>query len=329
MSIFTAARRGLNALTSNDSNLANLISEEKDIEVFYASLKNSVASSSTYFTLWGTNEGEDLKDISSRMDVITKEFGLCFVELEDSQSRFREKLKDIQTLTNGVASLKAKIKACKDRLEKAIKNNKNAESIQAELGGLELHLKDENAIFENEKRIILKEAMIIQYDGIIRFSQKTKVIGEFGNHVAKQIPQINIKSGQDIPLYNAHDVTQQIVEDFEAELYNASKCIFPYTRNYVTPQLLNLDSLSIRQPTTSLKESGNQHDLLWDSKIESTKLGEEQKRPIPPTPIEEQPKLSSGSGWTEFGSTDGHTSLNGSPSSSAHNLPKDISENPW
>ena len=229
MSIFTAARRGLNALTSNDSNLANLISEEKDIEVFYASLKNSVASSSTYFTLWGTNEGEDLKDISSRMDVITKEFGLCFVELEDSQSRFREKLKDIQTLTNGVASLKAKIKACKDRLEKAIKNNKNAESIQAELGGLELHLKDENAIFENEKRIILKEAMIIQYDGIIRFSQKTKVIGEFGNHVAKQIPQINIKSGQDIPLYNAHDVTQQIVEDFEAELYNASKCIFPYT----------------------------------------------------------------------------------------------------
>lgn len=354
MSIFTAARRGLNALTSNDSNLANLLSEEKDTVAALTALKTSYAASSTYLQLWGENESEDLKDISSSFDTILKDYGMAFVELEDSHNKYRERLKDISTMTDSLAAVKAKIKACKDRLEKAIKQNKNAESIQAELGGLELQLQDETAGFENEKRRILKEAMMIHYAGIIRFSQKAMVVGEFGTYLAKQIPQTNVKSGQDIPPFIAQDITRQIVQDFEAELYVASKKELPASHDYHVPIVLNLDKASISSPSqktvptptaaaTSSFSSPHQKDLLWDADFETSNQlaaptlvaeSHNNKRPVPLLPASSSAATANSGGgsvgWTAFGSTDAGVPVsNTSSSSSLHQLPSDFADNPW
>jgi predicted RNase H-like nuclease (RuvC/YqgF family) len=170
---FAGLRRGLLSVSANDPNLANLLAEEKDFITSLSTAKQAILSSSKYMALWGEQESTDLQDITSKYCTnILDSYGMLFAELEDSQTKYREKMKEMKELTDQLYALKGKLKAANDKMAKAVKQNKNAESIQAEIGMLEMQVKDETSDFENRKRRLLQEALQLQYEGLMKFSLK-------------------------------------------------------------------------------------------------------------------------------------------------------------
>ncbi|KAJ3301650.1 hypothetical protein HDV03_000529 [Kappamyces sp. JEL0829] len=320
--------------------MTNLLAEEKDLSAGLSQVKVGVLSSSKYLSLWGESEqGLDLQDITQKSAVIAQAYTMALAEWEDSQHKYREKLKELKELSDQLHSLKAKLKACKDRLEKAVKNNKNSESIQAELGGLELHVQDDSAAFESRKRLILADALRIQSEGLARFTLKAQQIAAFQMHLADQIPQFKIKPAKDLsfPPYVGREVTQQIIYDFENAMYRLPKTL-PRGKGYSAPQNLNLDDLHL-DDFASGAPSKSADELLWDTPIEAT---EAQSKPL----VLEHKTAAQTSGplWTAFASTESTpvssvVDLNATaapasePSVSSASrpslLPTHLADNPW
>jgi hypothetical protein len=242
---FAGLRRGLLSATSNDPNITNLVAEEKDIVESMAQTKLSIKSYGEYLQLWGENNGPDLHDITSKLtSCVLEEYSMEFAELEDSQDRARDQKKFIKHAIEDLFVLKGKLKTATDKLAKAVKQNKNAESIQAEITGLDSQIRDETANFENLKRKLLQESLRIQFEGLSKFAQKAMVIAEYGLHLSDQIPQTNYSGRDTFPTgsFVAKDITQQIMADFDAALYTTNQNIKRNSRSndYLAPQLLNV-----------------------------------------------------------------------------------------
>jgi Eisosome component PIL1 len=242
---FAGLRRGLLSATSNDPNITNLVAEEKDIVESMAQTKLSIKSYGEYLQLWGENNGPDLHDITSKLtSCVLEEYSMAFAELEDAQDRARDQKKLIKHAVEDLFVLKGKLKTATDKMTKYVRQNKNAESVQAEITGLELQIRDETANFENLKRKLLQESFRIQFEGLSKFAQKAMVIAEYGLHMSDQIPQTNYSGRDTFPTgsFVAKDITQQIMADFDAALYNTNQNIKlnPRSNDYLAPQLLNM-----------------------------------------------------------------------------------------
>lgn len=135
---FAGLRRGLLSATSNDPNITNLVAEEKDIVDSLAQTKLSLKSYGEYLQLWGESHGPDLHDITSKLtSCVFEEYSMAFAELEDSQDRSRDQKKLIKKAVEELFVLKGRLKTATDKLAKYVKQNKNAESVQAEITGFD------------------------------------------------------------------------------------------------------------------------------------------------------------------------------------------------
>jgi predicted RNase H-like nuclease (RuvC/YqgF family) len=170
--MFGGIKRGIISIKANDPHLSNFISEEKDKIASIKSVASFTTSSSQYFSLWSEGEHEDLKDIAEKYSIMSEEFSLMLMEWEYAQVEFREKLKAIRTMSDEISALKYKIKTQTDKYDKDKRSGKQVEESLFQIRALENSLKNETCNFETQKRVLLQEGLVGQFNGILKFAQK-------------------------------------------------------------------------------------------------------------------------------------------------------------
>ena len=199
ISMFGGIKRGIISMKANDPHLSNLISEEKDLIASIKQSHESNAAAAKYLSLWGEGEHTDLKDITNHYLAMSNEFNLIITEWEYAQMEFREKLKDIRTHSDNIATLRQKVKNISDKISKAVKAGKPTDELDFEKRANEAQLKNEIANFEHTKRVYLHDGMISQFNGLKKFALKTSEYASYGAHLAHQIPKFTVTPGQELP----------------------------------------------------------------------------------------------------------------------------------
>lgn len=103
---------------------------------------------------------------------MTSELTFVLNEYTDSQTAFREKLKEIRTLYDEISATRQKLKSAAEKCQRAIKAGKPYEVLVADRDFLEKQVKEEVAAYESKKRILLQEGMTAQFNGILKFALK-------------------------------------------------------------------------------------------------------------------------------------------------------------
>jgi hypothetical protein len=202
--MFGGLKRGIITLKANDPYLSNLISEEKDTVASIKQTHQSNAQAAKYLSLWGEGEHGDLKDITCQYNEMTAEFTMMMAEWEFAQHEFREKLKDIRTHSDTIATIRSKSKTSAEKLVKAQKAGKPTNELSIETRALEAQLNNEIAAFESIKRSYLQQGMMSHFNGMKKFALKLNEYATFGAQLALQIPQVSIVPGEQLPVYNGN-----------------------------------------------------------------------------------------------------------------------------
>jgi DNA repair ATPase RecN len=200
---FQGIRRGYIALSSNaDPSLKNLIEEEKDCVNSMRKLSKEIGEASNYMLKWGDEEHLDLKDLSTHFSRFSKDTEKAIVDLSDSYSDYRKKLKEILKMTSELKELQKKHASSAEKLKKHNKSGKGPDNkLEKEEEDSNMAVLEFIANYECEKRKMLQEGLNIQFKGWEMFSNRIGVISHFGLHMANQIPQGKLGPGDVLPPY--------------------------------------------------------------------------------------------------------------------------------
>ncbi|KAJ2994534.1 hypothetical protein HDV02_001512 [Globomyces sp. JEL0801] len=238
-------------------------------------------TTSKNFELWGDTEFEDIGDISRHYTQMSNDLVSMLNEWTIGQTALCEKLKDIRTISDGIAQIKSKLKAAEDKLTKAHKAGKPYVGIEAERDAIAKQLREQTAIFESSKRGMLLEGMSAQFNGILKFSQKAQQYGIHGSYLTSQIPQFNLSPGEALPKYHGRDTTHQIQHDFQKSLFSLPGTS-PSSSSY-RDLPVPVAASSIKRPKSPIKKKLEEDSDVWGS---SNKVA---KKPQPPTRVTQPP----------------------------------------
>ncbi|KAJ3256498.1 hypothetical protein HK103_005496 [Boothiomyces macroporosus] len=245
LEMFGGIKRSIINLKANDPHLSNCISEEKDCISGLNGVTKSTTSASRYIQLWGDGEHEDLKEITKVYTSMTSELTFILNEYTDSQTAFREKLKEIRTMYDEISATRQKLKSAAEKCQRAIKAGKPYEVLVADRDFLEKQVKEEVAAYESKKRILLQEGMTAQFNGILKFALK--------------IPQFEVKPGEDLPAFQGRETTQQIFKDFQDALMRLPDLEFIESNHtYFQPEVIDSSNISQHYPGSDISPSADQ-----------------------------------------------------------------------
>ncbi|KAJ3268695.1 hypothetical protein HDV01_002373, partial [Terramyces sp. JEL0728] len=214
---------------------------------------------SRYIQIWGDGEHEDLKEITKGYTSMMNEFTFILNEYTDSQTAFREKLKDIRTLYDEISATRQKLKAAAEKCQRAIKAGKPYEVLVADRDFLEKQEREEVAVYESKKRLLLQEGLSAQFNGILKFALKAKQVGIYGNHLAAQIPQFEVKPGEDLPAFKGRSMTNQIYSDFQHALMRLPDLeLIESNHSYFQPEIIDSSNISQHYPGSDISPAAEQ-----------------------------------------------------------------------
>ncbi|KAJ3185619.1 hypothetical protein HDU87_000243 [Geranomyces variabilis] len=216
MAAFQSVRRTVAHLKPNDLKaLTVFIDEEKDVLKAGEKFGKEKVEAGKYLANWGKTEEKDLEDVASKFATLYEAFGKFQSTLVERHTVYRSKLKAMRQKEEDLIALRKRVHQLQDKLADAIKRQKPSETIKVELTVVERDLAAMEAQHEAGKRALFREAMHGQMDAWMDFGTRVTIMGQFGKHLADQILEGALPSGQE---YTGIRTTRQILMDFSKEL---------------------------------------------------------------------------------------------------------------
>ncbi|KAG0298424.1 hypothetical protein BGZ96_012146 [Linnemannia gamsii] len=183
-------RRGLNSfnpLGKDYKHINKWLAEMKNIDSTLKTIDKESSAEAKLIATWGSNEGDDLADVSLRMSQLMEEVGLIQQAYGIRHAAYRKTIKSIKTqemmldenrkkkhdLTTQITKLQ---KSNKENPIKMMELQNGLERVTAELLSQELELMQ-------FKRVTLKEAFDAKFDAMLEYSEKMALIAGYGRAI--------------------------------------------------------------------------------------------------------------------------------------------------
>lgn len=166
-----AIRRSFLSL-HNDPALKVLLEEDKDVIKAANSLSHEISETSKFTVKFGETQHFDLKDILENFGNFSLELGKSLKDISIAYDGYREKLKELKKMQDGLNDLETKSKAAAEKFKKAKAGNKPFDMLERDAEEAHAEVLKYVAKFEGVKRALIKEAMLIQYQGWGDLGQK-------------------------------------------------------------------------------------------------------------------------------------------------------------
>ncbi|KAI9206964.1 uncharacterized protein BJ171DRAFT_309583 [Polychytrium aggregatum] len=210
--------KNLGNLLSRESNIPRLMKDQRDILKSLESMSKENLDACTTLSGWGSNEFDDLKNITAVLAHVQGTLSSALGEWVAGTNEFYARLSQIRDKENELTELKKRLDSASNGLELARKKNRPTDGLERTVEELTRNRNIAEAELVGFKRLCLKAGLLAQFSGIKSFCDQALLVSTFGTYLAQQIPQGSPEPGFRLPEFTGYATTERIKSDFNASL---------------------------------------------------------------------------------------------------------------
>ncbi|KAF9027124.1 hypothetical protein BDZ89DRAFT_987496 [Hymenopellis radicata] len=288
--------------------LQDLITAEKAVLISIQKLSVDFTKAAEALRTWGIGEGDDLGDTLSASTTILSNFSQALSQFATHEHAIRDHMKSIRTREEALDELKRRRKTvvgkadgAERKLSKMSPEHKNLamqtdtlNRLRDEIRAMDSDIMTQEAALGDFKRYTTRSMMGLKFGGLLEFSEKGTIIGEYGKLIVGEIPEDTTQPGMPRRMYNNHNRVESLVSE-------AYKCVTevgfstvptqPSERHFEPPSLP--DTTSYPTPVDQPRDSGGflsaPHGIGMGHFLDPSDIsGQQSSSSSPVTPISHQ-----------------------------------------